>query len=869
MKRVLIFMLSFVLVGIVAISPGLSQEKAPPDTAAAEKKTNDDKEKKKEDKKDEKKETFIKDKVKDFGVFEGLFTFYQDPEDGKTFLKIRKDQLGKEYIYFSHIQDGVVGAFHFRGQYRGSKVFTIKKHFNKIELVAGNTSYFFDEKDAISRAKDANISHAVLTSQKIEAKDSLETAYLIEADPLFLQENMQLVKPVYSKKFKGYKLGPLSKEKSKYLHIKSYPNNTDVIVEYVYESKAPEKSPGAGVTDDRFVSTRVQHSFIAMPKNDYEPRRDDPRVGYFTRQVTDLTSRSATPYRDLIHRWHLKKKNPNARVSEPVEPIVWWIENTTPKNIRGTIKSAVLAWNIAFEKAGFKNAVQVKVQPDDADWDAGDIRYNVLRWTSSPRPPFGGYGPSFVNPRTGQILGADVMLEYGFLTNRLNFDKVFSTAALQNETSEMFGDDHYCMLQNQLQTANLFGLATLSAMGKTEVEKSELVKESIYYLMLHEVGHTLGLNHNMKSSQMLSPTQVNNKGLTRKKGLTGSVMDYPAINIVGDKGKQGQYYTTVPGPYDLWAIEYGYSPADKNAKNESKRLSKILSRSTEPDLAFGNDADDMRSPGKAIDPRVNISDMSSDAITYGIGRIELANTVAKNLRTKFKKDNQSYHELRNAYFIATGQHWSSLRVISRYVGGVYLDRAYQGQKGATKPFRPVPASEQKRAMAALAKYAFAPDAFDLPKDLYNYLQAQRRGFNHFGGTEDPKIHSRVLGMQKDILNHLLHKNVMTRITDTHLYGNDYTLANMMEDLSASIFEADLAGAVDDFRKNLQVEYVQRLIGIMGEKGKSAYDHMSQALAYYHLKQISQKLNNASSPDNGTLAHRTYLVDLIKGRIEAM
>ena len=150
-----------------------------------------------------------------------------------------------------------------------------------------------------------------------------------------------------------------------------------------------------------------------MPQNQYQPRFEDVRVGDFTTQVSDMTTPDdVTPYRDLIHRWNLVKKNPDQGISEPTEPIVWWIENTTPLEFRDAIKEGVLAWNRAFAHAGFHNAVQVKIQPDDAAWDAGDIRYNVLRWTSSPNPPFGGYGPSFVNPKTGQILGADIMLEY-------------------------------------------------------------------------------------------------------------------------------------------------------------------------------------------------------------------------------------------------------------------------------------------------------------------------------------------------------------------------------------------------------------------------------------------------------------------------
>ena len=128
-----------------------------------------------------------------------------------------------------------------------------------------------------------------------------------------------------------------------------------------------------------------------------------------------MTSASVTPYRDVINRWHLVKKNSEAELSEPVEPIVWWMENTTPENIRDLIRTAALKWNEAFEKAGFKNALQIELQPDDSDWDAGDIRYNVLRWTSSPQPPFGGYGPSLANPRTGQIIAADIMLELSLI----------------------------------------------------------------------------------------------------------------------------------------------------------------------------------------------------------------------------------------------------------------------------------------------------------------------------------------------------------------------------------------------------------------------------------------------------------------------
>ena len=148
-----------------------------------------------------------------------------------------------------------------------------------------------------------------------------------------------------------------------------------------------------------------------MPENDFRSRRDDPRVGYFSQFINDQTSISNVPYKDIIHRWYLKKKDPNAAVSEPVEPIVYWIENTTPVEYRQIIMDAGLKWNEAFEKAGFKNAVKMKIMPDDANWDPADIRYNVIRWVSSASPTYGAIGPSFVNPKTGQIIGADITIE--------------------------------------------------------------------------------------------------------------------------------------------------------------------------------------------------------------------------------------------------------------------------------------------------------------------------------------------------------------------------------------------------------------------------------------------------------------------------
>jgi hypothetical protein len=407
---------------------------------------------------------------------------------------------------------------------------------------------------------------------------------------------------------------------------------------------------------------------------------------------------------------------------------------------------------------------------------------------------------------------------------------------------------------------NIFGLTALQLLGEDENMKKKYIEETLYYLILHEMGHTLGLNHNMKATQLHSPENLHNEELTRKVGLQGSVMDYPLPNVSPDRNKQGQFFTTKPGPYDNWAIEFAYGTLpDANA--EKQRLNALLARSTEPELAFGNDADDMRSSFSGIDPRVMIFDHSSDMIRYGSERMKLADDLLAKLKDSYIKQNPnaSYDELLVRYLAISAQKFNSANAISRYIGGVYVDRGFVGQKGATQPFTPVPAAEQKRAMKVLTEQVFAPDAMKAPNDLYNFLQQQRRGFNFFGRGEDPRINERVLNMHANILTHLLSPVTQQRILNTEHYGNTYKLAEMMNDLTDAIFKADLNGSVNTFRQNLQIEYVGRLLGIAGLDKPSVYVYPAQSVALYQLNQIRRMLKNNNTGDLATKAHREHIV----------
>lgn len=788
---------------------------------------------------------------------DGLFTIYQDTTTGSLMMLVPKQKIGNEFIYFTHVVDAPVTAGAFRGAFGSNNVFTVRKHFNRLEFVTQNPGFYFEPGNALARAASANISPATVAVQDIVAEDS--ASYLIKADDLFMTEAFTQVRPIpnpTARPGENFVVGALSKAKTRVTRVKNYPANTDITVDYVFENPAPLNRGGNDVTDPRNVSIVVQHSLIEMPKNDYAVRFDDPRVGFFTQEQNDMVSLSSAPYHDMINRWKLVKKDPNAALSEPVEPIVWWIENTTPVEFRETIKKAGEMWNGPFEAAGFKNAVVVKIQPDDADWDAGDIRYNVLRWTSSPNPPFGGYGPTFVNPRTGQILGADIMLEYIFVTNRVRQEKAFATAGMAMEIDDQVAsnfDGRRCSYADQLQLNVMTGMQALVAKGATQVEIKDYINQAITGLILHEMGHTMGLNHNMKASQMLSPKEINTRSITQAKGVMGSVMDYEIVNLAGKGQAQGDYFSSRPGPYDIWAIQFGYTPSLPDPMAEKRRQDALLARSTEPDLAFGNDAD-ITNAASGIDPRVNVNDMTNDAISYMEDRFGVINDLMTTLQTRYANPGQSYHEMRNAYLVLSGQLNTASTVTARYIGGVYVDRAFAGQAGATRPFTPVSRADQKRAMASLAKNVFAPTAFSSPSSMYAYLQMQRRGFGFFGTPEDPKVHERVLQIQRNVLGHLLAPRVQTRITDSRLYGNEYPLAEVMSDLTSAIFDADARSNVNTFRQNLQMEYVNRLVTMITPPTRNGFDYQSQASALASLRSIQARLTGKAGANAETTAH---------------
>lgn len=237
----------------------------------------------------------------------------------------------------------------------------------------------------------------------------------------------------------------------------------------------------------------------------------------------------------------------------------------------------------------------------------------------------------------------------------------------------------------------------------------------------------------------------------------------------------------------------------------------------------------------------------------------------RNLKSRYTSG-VSWQELRNAYSSLSGAYSGMTGIISRYIGGVYVERVAPGQNGSA-PFTPVSYNDQKRAMNALAKYAFSSSAMEVPAELTSYLQQQRRGFNFFGAGEDPKFHNRVESMQSAVLDHLLSASVMLRLSDSRLYGNKYSVGEMLGDLTAAIFNEDLNGNINSFRQVLQINYTQRLIDIAGHKANNRYDEISKARATAQLLEIEKKIKAATGGDKDSKDHKVYLLTVIENGLD--
>jgi len=808
--------------------------------------------------KDKKKIKIISDFTKDMEKTTGLFSIYTNPKKGEYYLELTQDQLNERFILSSQIENGVAASGLMKGVYAGTRIVYFEKKFNKLRLISENTDYTFDKESALSRASHANITDAIISAEDILAKNEENTRFLIKVNKLFISEALTRLKSPKSPKSPkdSFSLGTVNDKKSTVVSLKNFATNLSIRSELAFDNHNISARSSAGITDARFVNITIQHDFITMPDDNFKPRKPDARVGFFAVERINSTEMVKMPWDDMIFRWRLEKKYPNKTLSEPKEPIVYWIENTTPRKYRQTIKKAVEKWNTTFEKAGYKNAIVAKIQPDDANWDAGDIRYNVIRWASSPQPMFGGYGPTHVNPLTGEIIGADIMLEYSFLSTQDRQLELLSSAQMLG--GDNFGNQHSCSVYETMHMEYQASSALLKSNGVTEMEREELLTQALYYLVLHETGHTLGLTHNMKASSTVAYQDLQTAA-SQRPDFIPSVMDYPAVNISMTGEQVGQYFPTKPGVYDQWAIEFGYSEAmeDPDARTA------LLARSSDPLLVYGNDADDMRSPGKGIDPRVNVHDLSDDSIQYAKDRIQANKKAIANLQENFVVEGESYKELRSAFSRLLYHTFQQGSITSRWIAGIYVERMVAGATNKVAPLTPVSRARQKQAMQLLNDDIFSPEAFKFDASLIQHLAKERRGFNTFLG-EDPHPMAAIAKGHKSILKHLLHDSVLLRMVEIEAMGGEYLVDEYFPDLTEMIFSDDLFGTVNTYRKELHMSYLTRLLELINAKNGNA---VIQAEALGQVLDLQSQIKKAADKNDKSKAHKLVMLHYIEKKLD--
>ncbi|MBM3832657.1 MAG: DUF5117 domain-containing protein [Verrucomicrobia bacterium] len=637
-----------------------------------------------------------------------------------------------------------------------------------------------------------------------------------------------------------------------------------------------------------------------------------------------------------INRWRLEKADPKAKLSPPTKQIVWWVEDTVPQEYRPFVEDGILEWNKAFEKIGFRNALAVRWQNERDEFDPEDINYCTFRWITSgstfamsalrsnpltgemidgdvifdaswirywkteyafmvgtpiptgegPVEPIAlaevispimavkeGYGLPFPLPHRQFSAGLPIPGEKQQVPHVYPAD----WSPLQMHLSRRLGPGKFAACQCVSGKKHEFAMAAmaLAAAGKTDADgklPEEFLGQAIKEVVMHEVGHSLGLRHNFKASSMLNQDQINDTSITRVKGMSGSVMDYNPINIAPKGQKQGDYASTTIGPYDYWAIEYAYKPIDGD---EAAELKKIAARSPEPDLTFATDEDMYGSD----DPQVNAFDLGSDPLRYGQERMELAAELLKNLEDKVVRDGESWARLRTAFSVLLGEFGNATYLASGYIGGQSFSRDFKGTEKGRDPIVPVAGSKQREALKLVTEKILGDGAFKFSPALLRRLTIEHwyhRGSGGFGASINYPIYDRILALQRIVLNQCFNGAVLSRIQNQQLQAeegaNPLRIEEIFQTLTDGIW-SELASGSDSkkvsastIRRNLQREHLRRLATIVLGNRRSPYEDMygyiiiigggggsvpadARSLARLHLGNITSHIDKKlSMPD---------------------
>ncbi len=728
----------------------------------------------KKPKKDEKIKPYNKVITKEAKTDKGLFQVHK--VDEKHFYEIPDSLFNREMLMVSRISKTATGIG-FGGGKINTQVLRWEKKPTKVLLrVVSYQNYAADSLPIHEAVVNSNF-EPVLYAFDIKAlnkKDSLHPATVIQVDPLFTKDVNALGMPESYRK--RYKVSRMDGDRSYIESIKSYPLNIEARHVKTYAAKAPPSNTSMGS-----ISIEINNSMILLPKEPMKKRYFDERVGWFARGQVDYgleahKSKTIT----YLDRWRLEVKDEDiekfkaGELVEPKKQIVYYIDRATPEKWVPYIKQGIEDWQVAFEAAGFKNAIIAKDPPspeEDPEWSPEDIRYSVVRYLASPVP--NANGPHVSDPRSGEILESDINWYHNVMTLLRNWFFV-QTAAINPDAQ------------------------------KVEF-KDEIMGRLIRFVSSHEVGHTLGLPHNMGSSAAIPVDSLRSPSFTKKYGTAPSIMDYARFNYVAQPGDGDVSLMPEIGVYDKYSIKWGYRPIlDKTAEEEKPILNQwILEHAGERVYRFGH----QQVGGDIHDPSSQTEDLGDNAIKaseYGIANLK---RIVPSLMDWTTEDGENYDDLETMYGQVINQFTRYMGHVANNIGGVYEEYKTADQEGAV--YIHVPKEHQKNCLQFLHDQLFETPEWMLDKEIFSRIE-------YSGSVE------RIRSIQERSLNTILSLGKLARsIENETLNGNGaYKINEIMRDLRRGIWSETRTGrTIDTYRRNLQKAHIDRLAYLMTAKNQ--------------------------------------------------